>query len=166
MAINLWKLQSNLNWKDTASSTEGITQSSVNYIYIIQLMNWSRFIKTSRRSRKSKHIHDLLHIWTNENTSIDNFSFHFKSFCLFCLIFYLLSHFKITRSIAKSLTVTSTYFFVEIQLKKQKLKRASWVPEFGYPNQPVYQSPLCYGVPQNSAIAACFSKLKQAYSCS
>ena len=33
MAINLWDLRSNLNWKGAATSTEGVTQSSVNYLH-------------------------------------------------------------------------------------------------------------------------------------
>ena len=37
---NLWELQSNLSWKDVANSTEGITQSNVNYLR--HLMNESR----------------------------------------------------------------------------------------------------------------------------
>ena len=46
------------SWKDVASSTEGITQSNVNYLH--HIITWSRFIKKS--SRKSKDFHDLLHI--------------------------------------------------------------------------------------------------------
>ena len=46
MAINLWELKSNLSLKDAASSTEGIPQSSVNYLCKI----------------KSEHLHDLLHL--------------------------------------------------------------------------------------------------------
>ena len=56
MTINLWKLQSNLNWKDAASRREKIAHSSVNYLH--HLMNASWFLKKSRR--KSKHLHDLL----------------------------------------------------------------------------------------------------------
>ena len=55
MAINLCELQSDLNWKDAASSTEGITRSSVNYL--CHLMTWSKFVK---KSRKSEHFHELL----------------------------------------------------------------------------------------------------------
>ena len=32
MAMNLWELQRDPNWKDAASSTGGKTQSSVNYL--------------------------------------------------------------------------------------------------------------------------------------
>ena len=46
------------SWKDAASSIEGITQSTVNYLH--HIITWSRFIKKS--SRKSKDFHDLLHI--------------------------------------------------------------------------------------------------------
>ena len=46
------------SWKDVASSTEGMTQSNVNYLH--HIITWSRFIKKS--SRKSKDFHDLLHI--------------------------------------------------------------------------------------------------------
>ena len=56
MTINLWKLQSNLNWKDAASRLEKIVHSNVNYLH--NLMNASWFLKKSRR--KSKHLHDLL----------------------------------------------------------------------------------------------------------
>ena len=48
MAINLSELRSDL---ETASSTEGITRSSVNYL--CDLMHQSMFIKKSRR--KSEH---------------------------------------------------------------------------------------------------------------
>ena len=33
MAINLWELGSDLSWNGAASCTEGITQSSVNYLH-------------------------------------------------------------------------------------------------------------------------------------
>ena len=56
MTINLWKPQSNLNWKDAASRLEKIAHSNVNYLH--NLMNASWFLKKSRR--KSKHLHDLL----------------------------------------------------------------------------------------------------------
>ena len=59
---------------------------------------------------------------------------------LFCLHFCLLSHFKIIRCIVKLLIATSTYFFVEIQLKKENLKTVFWVPGFWAPKR-VYWSP-------------------------
>ena len=40
-----------------ASSTEGITRNSVNYLH--HLLTWSRFVKISKRN--CKHFHDLLH---------------------------------------------------------------------------------------------------------
>ena len=49
MAINLRELQSDLSWKDVATSAEGIIGSSVNYLYY--LMTWSRFLQKSRRKR-------------------------------------------------------------------------------------------------------------------
>ena len=57
----------------------------------------------------------------NENTFVENFFFDFNILShvfLFFLHFCLLSHFKIV-CIVKSLLAT----FVEIQLKKRKLKR-------------------------------------------
>ena len=44
MALSLWEMRSNLSIKDAASSTEGITKSSVKYL----------------RKRKSKNLQDLL----------------------------------------------------------------------------------------------------------
>ena len=49
--------------------------------------------------------------------------------------FCILSYFKIIRCIAKSLITTSTYFFNEIQLKKENLKFVFWVSEFGRLNR-------------------------------
>ena len=70
--------------------------------------------------RKSEHLHDLLHIQMNGNTLVDSLIFCFNSLCLtlffFYLHFWLLNHFKIIRSIVKSLIATSS-------------------PEFGHPNQ-------------------------------
>ena len=59
MAIGLWELQSDLNLKDAANSTEGITQCSVNYLC----------------KRKSQHSHDLLRSEMNENSFVDSFLF-------------------------------------------------------------------------------------------
>ena len=56
MFTNFGELQSNLSSKDVASSTKGITQSSLNYLGY--LINGSRFVKKSRR--KSEHLQDLL----------------------------------------------------------------------------------------------------------
>ena len=75
MAITLWELWSDLSWKDAASSTEGITRSSVDYL----------------RKRKSKHSRDPLRIWINENTFVDSFFFRFDLFLSHC--FSLLSAF-------------------------------------------------------------------------
>ena len=58
MAMNLWELQRDPNWKDAASSTGGITQSSVNYLRY--LMNGSRLLKNARR--KTEQLCDLLYI--------------------------------------------------------------------------------------------------------
>ena len=58
MAIHLRQLQSDLNWKHEASSTEEITRSSVKYSQ--HLINGSRFVKKSRR--KSEHLHNILWI--------------------------------------------------------------------------------------------------------
>ena len=52
---------------------------------------------------------------------------------LFSLNFCILSHFKIIRYIMKSMITTSVYF-VEIQLRKENLKSVFWVTEFGCPN--------------------------------
>ena len=41
---------------------------------------------------------------------------------LFCLYFYILTHFKIVGCIVKSLITTSKCFFVEILMKKENLK--------------------------------------------
>ena len=46
MAINLWKVQTDLSWNDATSSIE-IIRSSVNYL--VHLMNGSRFVKISTR---------------------------------------------------------------------------------------------------------------------
>ena len=43
MAINLWELWSGLSWMNAASSTDGITQSSVNYLNITYLNEWKHF---------------------------------------------------------------------------------------------------------------------------
>ena len=74
MVISLWELQSNQSLKD-ASSTEKITQSSVNYLH----------------KRKSKYLCALLLSQMNENTFFDSFFFclhlsvsmFFSSVCIF-----------------------------------------------------------------------------------
>ena len=45
MAISLWQLRNDLNLKDAASNTQGITRSSVNYL----------------REKKSEYSRDLLY---------------------------------------------------------------------------------------------------------
>ena len=42
--MNFWELQSDLSWKDAASSIEEITQNIVNYL----------------PRRKSEHLHDVI----------------------------------------------------------------------------------------------------------
>ena len=64
MAIKLWELRSDLTLKDAASSTEGITWSSVSYLH----------------KRKWWYSRDLLRSWMNENTFVDSFFFNFNLF--------------------------------------------------------------------------------------
>ena len=54
---------------------------------------------------------------------------------LFCLHFCILNPFEIIRCIVKSLIATSTFFFIEIQLKKENLKSIFWALKFGRPNR-------------------------------
>ena len=57
----------------------------------------------------------------NENTFVDSPFFQFDIFCLFFVL--------------QAISTSSTYFFVELQQKKRKLKNLFWVSEFGHPNQ-------------------------------
>ena len=57
----------------------------------------------------------------NENTFVDSSFFQFDVFCLFFVFWAILT--------------SSTYFFVELQQKKRKLKNLFWAPEFGRPNR-------------------------------
>ena len=110
-------MRNDQNLKDAASSTEGITQSSVNYL----------------PKRKSKYLNDLL------INQLKHFCWQFLLFLrpclivfLFCLHLCILSLFEIISCIVKSLIVTST--FAEIQLKKGNLKGVflgakAWVPK-------------------------------------
>ena len=122
MAINMWELQSNLSWKDAASSTKGTPQSSVNYL--CHLMTWIRFVKKSRR--KSEHFHDLLHISINENTFRDNFFFQFGislSHCFSLLSAFLSSKpFQNNKMICEIIDRYFNVFVFEIQPKTQNLK--------------------------------------------
>ena len=54
MAINLRELQSDLSWKDAASSTEGITPNSINYL--CHLMNGNRLVKNSKWKREQMEV--------------------------------------------------------------------------------------------------------------
>ena len=103
MVVRLWELQSNLSLKDAASSTEGITRSSVNYL----------------RKRKSQHSQDLLHSYMNQNTFVDSsfFSNLFHCFSILSALLYS-KPIQISRCIAKSLIATSTCFL----LKRWKIK--------------------------------------------
>ena len=77
---------------------------------------------------------DLWRILMDENTFVDNF------FCIniflshyFSLLTSFLSwNFKIITGIIKSL-IAIQHIFVEVQLKKEKLKSVFWVPGFGCP---------------------------------
>ena len=63
----------------------------------------------------------------NENTFVDNVFFCVDIFLSFC-------RFKMIRCIVKSL-ITIQRIFVEAHLKIEKLKKNSWVPEFGCSNR-------------------------------
>ena len=119
----MWELGSNLSLKDTASSTEGITWSSINYLP--HLINGSRFIKKS--GRKCKQLHDQMTISSLALTCFCLIVFLFSQY--FCL----LSNFKISRCIVKLLIIIQQ-IFVEVQLKKEKLKRVFGAPNLGHPN--------------------------------
>ena len=71
----------------------------------------------------------------NENTFADSF---FYCFDLCLLVFFFCLHYsKPFQNNQMHCEVTDRYFnvfFVEIQLKKEKLESAFWAPEFGYPN--------------------------------
>ena len=121
MVIRFWKLKSNLNWKDVASSPETIIRNSVNYL----------------RRRKSKHSRDLLHIYMNENVFVDSFFFRFEVFCIIvflsCLHFCLLSLFK-WLDVLRNHWSLFQYTFVEMQLKNENLRNVFLAPK------PVYRS--------------------------
>ena len=69
--------------------------------------------------RKSEHLHDLLHIQMNGNTLVDSLIFCFNSLCLtlffFYLHFWLLNHFKIIRSIVKSLSWIHHWYIFKLR---------------------------------------------------
>ena len=114
-----------------------VSHRAVYTIYICHLRNGSRFIKKSRR--KSKHIHDLLHIQINENVFADNFFFHFKVFCLncflFCLYFLPCKSFRNYYMHCEIIDCYFNIFLVEIKLNKEILNSVFQVPEFGCLNQ-------------------------------
>ena len=115
MAINLWKLWSDLSWKDAASSTKGVTWSSVNYL--CHLMTWGRLGKKSRRKRE--HFHNLLHIWIKQ--------FYYNCFFLFFAHLVIETH-KFTKCENLRLNVFSVHKIVVN-------KNISTTVHYGSPNQ-------------------------------
>ena len=117
MVIRFWKLKSNLNWKDVASSPETIIRNSVNYL----------------RRHKSKHSRDLLHIYMNENVFVDSFFFRFEVFCIIvflsCLHFCLLSLFKWLD------VLRNHYHYFNILLLKCNWKMKIWEMFFWHQNR-------------------------------
>ena len=95
----------------------------------------------------------------NENTFVDSLFFRFNVFWLhlFSLLshFCLLSLFKIIRSIVKLLITTSTYFFIETQLKKRKLKKCFLGARVWAFKPPVYWSPKRLGYVTVNLIYLC-----------
>ena len=89
--------------------------------------------------RNQKESFALSIIYLNEHTIVDSFfsRFVFLSYCFFfCLHFCLfchLSHFKIIRYIVKSLIATSSFFFLEIHMKKENLESVFMGAQRGIP---------------------------------
>ena len=109
MAISLWELRINLSVKDAASSTEGITRSSVNYL-----------LKRNMNTAKALSLTVPL--------------FALTSFSLLSAFLY----FKPFQSNYMNYEMIDRYFnvfLVETQLSKENLKSVFWVPDFGHPNQ-------------------------------
>ena len=100
-------------------------------------MNWSRFVKKSRRKRK--HFYDLFSFKYMKTLFVDGFFFHFDIFLFYCFLFCLLflsSKPSLNNQMHSEIDDRCfSVFFVEIQLKKENLKSVFWVPEFRCPNQ-------------------------------
>ena len=112
------------------SSTEGITRSSQNNLL----------------RRKSKHSRDIWRIYMNENSFIVSFFFCFYLLLSHC--FSLLSAFLFPKPFRNNkmhceiIDNSFNVFFVEIQLKSEKLEKCFLASELRRPNR-------CTGLPTN-----------------
>ena len=114
MAISLWELRSDLSLNYAASSTEGITRSSVNYLH--------------KRKANTRMIYYVVN-WMK--TLVDSFFFSLRPLCL---IVYLLSAFLYSKPFWNNwmhCEIIDRYFnvfFVKIQLKKENLDAQTGIP--------------------------------------